>query len=288
MLSTTLSSIPLSSCLGNASGCYSSTYEQFDELNTVNCFITSKSATVKSQNGNQHPRLYIDKNICINSMGLPNEGIKYYTQYSSQNTFILSVYPYHVNDLDELFDNKHQIIEVNLSCPNINNIINDYECFFNKINHIKGQKIVGIKLPPMTNKQHIIDLSQLLIQYNINFITCSNTIPHCLVIKDDKEVLHNVFGGMSLKSLSLSNVYQFYKLLQNKVDIIGCGGIQKGQDTCDYILCGATAVQIGSQLLREGVDGLMRIENELKDIMNKKHYKNINEFKGLIHLHSKL
>jgi dihydroorotate dehydrogenase (fumarate) len=194
----------------------------------------------------------------------------------------LSVYPYQLEDLDKLFDNDCQIIEVNLSCPHVNNNITNYESYLYKINQMKGDKIVGLKLPPFFNPQHIIDLSLLLLKYNIDFITCCNTVPHCLVIQDDAPVLHNTLGGMSFKFISLSNVYQFYKLLQGKIDIIGCGGVQTGQDIYDYILCGATAVQVGSHLLRHGVDCFNQLEEELKKIMIKKGYHCLNDFKGYV------
>lgn len=290
MLSTTLCSIPLTSCLSNASGCHSSTYKQLNELDQINAMIVSKSATINPQQGNQQPRLYLNEQICINSMGLPNKGIDYYTQYTSNHLYILSVYAYHPDELYQLFNNNNKVIEVNLSCPNVNNMV-DYEVYLQKIHQIKKDivdKIVGIKLPPFFNKQSIIDMSQLLLKYNIDFITCSNTIPNCLVIKNDKPVLYNNFGGMSFKHLSLSNVYQFYTILKDKVDIIGCGGVKTGQDVYDYILAGATCVQIGSQLLREGLNCFLRIENELKDIIRNKHYNHINDFKGQLQLQAKL
>ena len=87
---------------------------------------------------------------------------------------------------------------------------------------------------------------------------------------------------MSFKAVSLANVYQFYKRLKNKIDIVGCGAIKNGKDIFDYLLCGAICVQIGSQLLREGLNVFERLECELKDIMNKKGYKTINDFQGKI------
>jgi dihydroorotate dehydrogenase (fumarate) len=222
-------------------------------------------------------------------MGLPNQGLHYYTSYHPKGVYILSVYAYDVDELDELFNNNNKMIEVNLSCPNVNNnLLEQIDIYLDKINKIKDNKIVGVKLPPFLYQHDIKDISFLLIKYNIDFITCCNTIPNCLVIKDDKTTLYNDVGGMSYKPLSLSNVFQFYKLLKNKIDIIGCGGIQTGQDVYDYILCGATCVQIGAQILREGVECLQRIDKELQDIMILKNYKNINDFKGKIDLRSKL
>jgi dihydroorotate dehydrogenase (fumarate) len=58
-------------------------------------------------------------------------------------------------------------------------------------------------------------------------------------------------AGSYIKPISLPNVYNFSWLLKEKIDIIGCGGITIGIDIFEYILCGAKAVQVGTQLIRE-------------------------------------
>lgn len=280
MLATSLCSIPLKTCLGNASGCHSSTEKQLNDL-INNGFIVSKSCTLLNRKGNTKPRFYIDDTTCINKMGLPNHGIDYYDKLTPQTTYILSIYANNIQELGELFKTSAPIIEVNISCPNVNNLI-DYEIYLSKISQIKGSKIVGIKLPPYFYPSHILSMSELLLKYNINFITCCNTIPNCLVVKDDTTVIYGGLGGMPFKAISLSNVYQFYKILKGKIDIIGCGGITNGQDAYEYILCGAMCVQIGSQLLRQGVECFDRIEEELMTIMKEKNYKHISDFQGQI------
>ena len=90
-------------------------------------------------------------------------------------------------------------------------------------------------------------------------------------------------GGIYCKPIALSNVFQFYQHLGKKLTIIGCGGVQSGQDAYEHILCGASAVQIGTQLVREGPDCFTRIEKELKDILIKKKYKSVKELCGSIH-----
>ena len=71
----------------------------------------------------------------------------------------------------------------------------------------------------------------------------------------------------------------FYKLLPN-IDVVGCGGVQTGQDAFEHILCGASMVQIGTTLWEEGKTCFERISNELAEIMKVKGYNSINDFKG--------
>ena len=81
-----------------------------------------------------------------------------------------------------------------------------------------------------------------------------------------------------MKPTALANVHKFYKL--TKCSIVGCGGISNGIDAYEHILCGASAVQIGTQLYKEGVGCFDRIESQLKDFMSQKGYTNINKFRG--------
>ena len=289
---TTLCTIPLSSCLMNASGCYSSTIEQLKELDCIfKCgAIVSKSCTISPQTGNELPRLYTDESICINSMGLPNFGCKYYSNITLNKLHIQSVYPKNINDLNELFTTKSNMIEVNMSCPNVLASYNfdNFELYLNKINQIKKDKIIGIKLAPIFDLKEYGIMSNLLLKYNINFITCTNTIPNCLVVdyKRESTVIrpNNGLGGMSYKAVSLANVYNFHKILGDKIDIIGCGGITTGKDVFEYILCGAKCVQLGNCLLKEGVDCFGRINRELQCIMLNKGYEHISDFLGKVKL----
>ena len=76
-------------------------------------------------------------------------------------------------------------------------------------------------------------------------------------------------GGDYCKPIALANVRQFYELLKDTdIDIIGCGGIKSGQDVYEHILCGATAVQIGTHLVKTGTGCFNRILNELKEILD--------------------
>jgi len=75
-------------------------------------------------------------------------------------------------------------------------------------------------------------------------------------------------------------VRQFYTLLKKDIDVVGCGGIKSGVDAFEHILCGASVVQLGTILMQEGVSAFDRIAQELQEIMQKKGYQNLLDFKG--------
>jgi dihydroorotate dehydrogenase (fumarate) len=69
----------------------------------------------------------------------------------------------------------------------------------------------------------------------------------------------------------LSNVF---------IDVIGCGGVKTGRDVFEHILAGASAVQVGTSLYKNGPDHFNTILAELEDIMRKKRYIYLSDFRG--------
>merc|ERR1719510_748558 len=92
------------------------------------------------------------------------------------------------------------------------------------------------------------------------------------------------FGGIAgaaIKPTALANVRQFSTRL-NGIKVIGAGGVRTGEDVFQHILCGASGVQVATEFKREGVGIFARLERELKDVMRKKGYRSIAEFRGML------
>ena len=87
-------------------------------------------------------------------------------------------------------------------------------------------------------------------------------------------------GGEYVKPTALANVRAFYTRLKPEIKIIGTGGILTGQDAYEHLLCGATMLQVGTQLQKEGPAIFDRLQKELMAIMEEKGYKTIAEFRG--------
>ena len=96
-----------------------------------------------------------------------------------------------------------------------------------------------------------------------------------LYIEDESVVIRpkNGFGGIGgeyIKPTALANVHAFYQRSNPQIQIIGTGGVLTGRDAFEHILCGASMVQVGTTLHKEGVCAFDRITNELKAIMTEK------------------
>lgn len=302
-LHTKVANISFQNCLFNASGPRCTIAEDLHALGKSTAgAILSKSATLALRTGNPAPR-YIENDLgSINSMGLPNQGYEFYAQMAAD----LQVYnkPYWVSLAGLTLENNltmlkvlHQVegiqaIELNLSCPNVPGKPQtgyDFErtqYVLDQVCQLEGHPL-GIKLPPYFDLIHFEQMAAILNQYPIQFVTCVNSIGNGLVIDVAKEQVvikpKHGFGGIGgdyIKPTALANVRQFYIRLRDDIQVIGCGGVKTGTDAFEHLLCGAAAVQIGTQLMREGTDCFTRIEAELKTVMEQKGYTSIEDFRG--------
>jgi len=303
LLKTSLFGFPLESCLMNASGVHCTTEEELNILLDTNIgALVTKSCTLEYRQGNPLPRYSNIPYGSINSMGLPNNGLRYYLNFLEENELknnklsVLSIAGLNKNENIELLKVANtckavRIIELNLSCPNIAGKPQtgyDFDASNVLLQEAFGvcQKPIAVKLPPYFDESHFESMAAVLNQFPLAYVCCVNSIGNALWVdaNTDSTVIKpksgfGGLGGMYIKPTALANVRKFYTLLEG-VDIVGCGGIQHGLDVYEHILCGASVVQIGTTLWQEGITCFERIGNELIEIMQQKGYTDINQFKG--------
>ena len=252
----------------NASGCWSMNEEQIDELyNSELGGVVTKTCSIFSKSGNVEPNYYREGDIHFNSKGLPNNGYDYYKKLSTKFTnkpYILSIAYTNIhelwtilNDYDNFLD-KYALVEINLSCPNVDTRIPGYhledieEILITLKDADFDNMHVGFKLPPYFEIEFIHKLSLLLNKYEscLYFIVVSNSIPNGFPTTQNTEpILDNLYGGISgkfNKYISLSNVKTFFGKLNRTISIVGCGGIENNKDILEYFKYGASFVQLAS------------------------------------------
>lgn len=306
MLQTTFLDYIYENPLMNASGVHCMTVEELTALenSAAGAFIT-KSATLAPREGNPEPR-YADVPLgSINSMGLPNNGVDYYLDYAlkyqmnHEAPLFFSVAGTSVDEnialLQKIQDSDFQgITELNLSCPNVpgkpqvaydfpltEKILTEVFQFFTKP--------LGVKLPPYFDMAHFDQMAEILNKFPLTYVNSINSIGNGLYIdpEGDQVVIRpkEGFGGIGgeyVKPTALANVRAFATRLKPEIKIIGTGGILTGQDAYEHLLCGATMLQIGTQLQKEGPAIFERIAQELEAIMKKKGYQSIADFRGKV------
>ena len=302
----------LDTCIYNASGPRCTSLKELIQLDKCHSSLgLSKSSTVLPREGNVRPRYYQNELGSINSMGLPNQGFQYYIDSANaiSKPYLISVNGLTLEDTkliitNILQSNKINGIEINLSCPNIIGKgqlaydLVEMERYLSEIFLIINQYsfpfLVGLKLPPYFDLHWYPQITNIIKKFNVHYITCVNSIGNGLLVDSETESTvikpkggMGGIGGQYIKPIGLSNVRNFYLEFQKqniKIDVIGCGGIETGEDIFEYILCGASAVQIGTQFYREGVKCFSRLQQELKDIMSKKGYRCLDDFKGKLQI----
>jgi dihydroorotate dehydrogenase (fumarate) len=301
-LSTTIAGVRFPSCFMNASGALCVTRDELLTLGRSQAgAVVTKSMTVESRQGNPSPRYYGFPGGSINSMGLPNLGYKAYAELIPElkkfgKPVIASVAGLCEDDFPTIAQAINaggpDLIEVNLSCPNIPGkpqIGYDAEASERLMRRVRKVITVpmGVKLPPYFDPAHHKLMGDVIGRCGVDFLNLINSVGNGLVVNPDTETVvikpKGGFGGLGgtiIKPVALANVRAFWKHFDGRMPIIGTGGVMNGVDAFEHFLCGASAVQIGTVLVEEGVEVFKRLETELASCLSRKGYKSVADCRG--------
>ncbi|HLD58730.1 MAG TPA: dihydroorotate oxidase [archaeon] len=303
----------IKNCFLNASGPRDASLAELEEIASSKAgAIVTKTATIDPRDGNPKPRYFENSNGSLNSMGLPNLGYKEYVKMvpllkKSGKPVICSALgmgeksaEHFLEIAKAFFSAGADLVELNLSCPNVVGKPQagyDFETTERIIKtvcaELDSSKLI-IKLPPYFDFCHFEQAAGIIKDYKIGSIACINSIGNALIVDSENEQAvispkggFGGIGGKFVKPTALANVRKFYELLGKNVCIIGIGGIENGTDAFEHILCGATAVGIGTAFMKEGPACFARLESELKAVMEKKKYSSLDDFRGKLKTFSK-
>lgn len=301
---STIAGVTLPSAVFNAAGPKDVTFDELKVLaESGSGAVVIKTCTLDPREGNEEPR-YCDVPLgSINSMGLPNLGLKAYIEMMpklkelTKKPIVASLAGMKPDDFPVLTkafqESEVDLIELNFSCPNLKGkpqIGYDFEMterLLKDLFALGGKKPMGIKLPPYFDPAHWDSAAAVFKKFPIAFLTCINSVGNTLIVdpETEKPLIRpkGGFGGLGgeyIKPVALANVRAFSQLLGDRMQIIGVGGIKTGMDAFEFILCGADAVQIGTQFMQEGPGCFERIDRELAGILERKGYANIAAAKG--------
>jgi dihydroorotate dehydrogenase (fumarate) len=278
----------------NAAGALCVTRDELDALGRSRAgAIVTKSMTLEPRQGNPEPRYYAFPSGSINSMGLPNLGYRAYAQIIPdlrrfQKPVIASIAGFGEEDFVTIAalitERQPDLIEVNLSCPNIPGepqIGYDAEASERLLRRVRKVVSVpmGVKLPPYFDPAHQEKMARVLERVGVDFLSLINSVGNGLIVDPEKETVvikpKGGFGGLGgtlIKPVALANVRAFWKLFGGRLPIIGTGGVVNGTDVFEHLLCGASAVQVGTVLVEEGLGVFERLERELAALLARKGY----------------
>ena len=267
-------------------------------------FVEVGTVTPLKQYGNPKPRVFrlVEDEALINRLGFNNLGAKNILDRISSNKQIgllgVNIGPNkdtndRLNDYIECLKTFYKVadyITINISSPNTEDLRNFHnqkklDELLNAINNEKNKlssKIpIVVKVSPDINDQEIANISDVLLSNNIEAIIISNTSDSTRDSLSD--IQRHQKGGLSGKPIeekSTDLINRFYRILGNKIKIIGVGGVDSGISAYKKFLAGASYVQLYTGMVYRGPNIVNLIKKELKELLIKDGVKNFSEIIG--------
>ncbi|OPY31149.1 MAG: dihydroorotate dehydrogenase 1B [Methanomassiliicoccales archaeon PtaU1.Bin124] len=230
--------------------------------------VVTKSVGMEPRTGYINPTLVEHDDYYINAMGLPNPGIADYGEEMASAIkggvpIFGSIFAASVSDFAHLAgkmeDYGASAVELNLSCPHAKGygmeMGIDPDIVANIVKEVKGSVSVPVfaKLTPNTHR--LLDVAEAVQRADGDGIVAINTLKAIAIsVEFRRPILSNVYGGLSgpaVKPIGLRAVYDLYDRVD--IPIIGVGGVETWKDAMEYIMAGASAVQVGSAVGRHGL-----------------------------------
>jgi dihydroorotate dehydrogenase (NAD+) catalytic subunit len=286
----------LSNPVMTASGTFGYSTEYADAIDIQRLgAIVCKGTTLEPRPGNPQPRLVETASGLLNAIGMENIGLdalireKAPIWESWTVPVIVNILGQTVEEYSELAGRLDTVsgvsgIEVNISCPNVAAGGMDFgaspvsaAAVTSAVRAVTNMPVI-VKLSP--NVTDITEMATAVVDAGADAVSLTNTFKGMAIdISQRRPTLGNAAGGLSgpaIKPLALYMVYRVASLVE--VPVIGCGGISSASDALEFIMAGATAVQVGTALftnprapleILEGIEQFMQDEgiNDLSELI---------------------
>ena len=263
-LSVNICKLKLKNPVLTASGTfgYGEEYSDFVDLNRLGGFIV-KGTTLNHREGNPYPRMVETPSGMLNAVGLQNKGVDY---------FINEIYP-RIKDVDSqvivnvsgacLEDyvkvceklaplDRIEAVEINISCPNVKQggmafgtTCAGAESVTKAIREAYDKTMI-VKLSP--NVTDIAEIARAVEAAGADAVSLTNTfLGMAINVETQRPYLSTITGGLSgacIRTIAVRMVWQVANAV--KIPVVGLGGIMNGRDAVEFMLAGATAVQVGT------------------------------------------
>jgi dihydroorotate dehydrogenase (NAD+) catalytic subunit len=264
--------------------------------------IVTKSITLQPREGKPPPRIVETASGMINSIGLANIGVEKYIKdllqvYEGLSTkIIMNIAGTDIREYVEIMEMVESVssviagYEINISCPNVKKggmeFGVDCEMTAKLTETLRGitERLLIMKLSP--NVSDIVSIGMSAENAGADAVSAINTVVGMSInAKTGMSDIFTTYGGLSgpaIKPIGLAAVHKLYQQLS--IPIIGIGGIVSGEDAVEYMLAGATAVQVGTANYRDpGISE--NIIDSLKNILNESNRNEAADLIGSVQTH---
>ena len=301
LLSTNIAGLRLANPTALASGILGYTGDSMQRAAEAGAgAIVTKSVGTEPRPGYPNPTVVQAESGLINAIGLPNPGI---ADFAEEITYaksilkvplIVSVFGYTAEDYATVAGKAVKAgadaIELNVSCPHVKDTGHEIgqhpKTLAEVVEKVKAtvKKPVIVKLSP--NVTDIVEIAKTAVRAGADALTAVNTVKALAIdVETQMPVLSNVKGGLSgpaIKPIALRCVYEIFEA-DLKVPILGCGGVSDWRDAVEFLLAGASTVQIGTGIAINDLSIFQTINKGLQAYLERKGYGNVKEIIGLAH-----
>ena len=299
-LKTNLLGFVMNSPVIGASGTvgYGVEYEELADFAKIGG-ISGKGLTLHGQYGNKGERLWETPSGLINSIGLQNPGVQHFIDVElpemlelkqKYGTVAIANLGGHseeeyVEGAAMLSDSAVDIVELNISCPNVKVGGMAYgvkaEAAGEVVRMVRAacKKRLMVKLSPQA--ENIPEMCKAVEAAGADAISLTNTFQACAIdLEKRRPVFNNIFAGLSgpaVRPIALRMVWQAVGAVN--IPVVGLGGIATGRDALEFIMAGAAAVQVGAANFANP-RAMETIADEMAAWMDKNGVKTLDEIRG--------
>jgi dihydroorotate dehydrogenase (NAD+) catalytic subunit len=261
--------------------------------------VVTKSLTISPREGNPNPVVVDLRFGLLNAIGLANPGVENYLIECLENKKAISKIPvifsiagFKVDDYVKaasLISERGlaKALELNLSCPHVHETRRFSEDPKLTAQVVKAVSAVTslpifVKLGLTTDLMEVVEAA---VKHGASAITAINTIRAMAIdIHAKRPVLSSIYGGLSgpaIKPIALRVLYELYE--EFDVPLIGVGGISRWQDVVEFLMAGATAVQVGTAVYKRGLKVFRELVSGLRRYMEEEGFRDVKDLIGIAH-----
>lgn len=276
---------------------YGEEFADFIDIARIGGIIV-KGTTLHKREGNPYPRMAETPSGMLNAVGLQNKGVHYFVDHiyprikDIDTNMIVNVSGSAIEDyietaaiINEL--DKIPAIELNISCPNVKEGGMAFGVTTKGVSEVVKavrsayKKTLIVKLSP--NVTNIVDMARAAEENGADSVSLINTLLGMAIDAERRRpVLSTVTGGMSgaaVKPIALRMVWQVAKAVN--IPVIGLGGIMNWKDAVEFMLAGASAIQIGTANFIDPAITL-KVEEGINDYLDRHGFKSVTEIVGAL------
>jgi dihydroorotate dehydrogenase (NAD+) catalytic subunit len=282
-----------------ASGCASSGQElsQFFSLSEIGAVVT-KSIMIKPRTGRMTPRMAETPSGMLNSIGLQGPGIDVFLEkdipwlVANNSKVVVSIAGESVDEYGVLARRLRAVqgisaIEVNISCPNVENRGQVFACHPDTASaviesvrrNIGGELPIIAKLSP--DVTDIVEIASSVIKAGVDGLALINTLLGMVIdLNTMQPKLGGKTGGLSgpaIRPIAVRAIYQVHQAFPN-TPIVGMGGVSNGRDALELVLAGASAISVGTATFGDPT-AVIKVRDELQSLLSERGF---NDFKSAI------